>query len=1480
MRNYKKSMITLLSTFALLTGSVGPSMITFAETVDSKKVNAIVEENQKTVQSTTDKKSEKVEKDPTIIKESGVESTKEKTVETTEKEVAETKTSETTATTETKEEAKKVLKAASPEKEADTKKETKKITILGSSDVHGNVWDYSYEDNAVADVGFARIGSIVKSVKAENPNTIIVDAGDNLQGTLLTDDIYSSDPEYQGVTHPVIAAMNTIGYTSMSLGNHEFNFGLDLIKKAERDAKFPLLSANTYVKSTGENFVQPYTVKTVDGVKIAVLGLTIPHVPMWDGDKVKSLDFKPLNTEAKKQVKIINEKEKPDVIVAAIHAGLDNSDPGAAARNVIKEVPEIDAFVLGHDHREFTEMIPDNTGKAKPAGAVKDTGSGVVRIDLELEKEVAKDANKATEETAEKSAETTDAKTEATKEKASTKADEKATDKAADKDDKEWKIKEATPSIISSKGFAGDEDVKNATLKAHEKTQEYVSGVVGQASANFLPEAEVPGIPEAQLRPTAMISLINNVQRDVTKSDLAASALFKADSKLDAGDIKYSDVFNIYKYPNTLVKAGMNGKQLKQYLENQAKYYQQYKKNDVTIAFNEKIRVYNYDIVSGVKYKIDISKPVGERIVDLTFKDKPVTDGQKFTMAMNNYRFEGMVKDGLVDATPLWESDPATLRGEIVKYIKEKGTIKPEEEIENSFEIIGADLKHPARDYIIEQVKKGTKGFEIMASKDGRTPNVRKLNVDELAEKGLIPDEYLEDDADLKFSIMHTNDMHGRLQYDEKGKAIGMAKLKTFKDEKKPTLMLDGGDSVQGLAISNFTKGLTMATAMGMIPYDGVAAGNHEFDFGYDQAMKLKEMLPMVSANTMKDGKNSFKTHEIVEKEGKKFAIIGLTTPETAFKTHPNNVKGVEFLDPIPVAEKMIKSLDKKADAFIFVTHLGIDKTTPAPWRGDTLAEELSKKFPKEKIIIIDGHSHSELREGKQYGNVLLAQTGNYLNNVGMIDVSYKGDKPTFKARLVPAAEFKEVVENPKVKGLVDETAAKFKEEMDKVVIENNPVHLEGDAKFGRTRETNLGNIIADSLYDYGQTGFNGGQTDLAVINGGGIRTSINQGKVTKADILAVLPFGNTIAQIDVTGKQLKEMFEFSLRSPVQTQDGTNEVVLDENGMPALGRNGGFLQVSHSVKVLYDTNKPGEVPEEGKKGQRVHSVQIKNRKTGKFEEVDDKKVYKLATNDFLAAGGDGYTMLGGKREEGPSMDVIFTDFLKAIAGDTDGKVVSMKAKEYNIEDYGEATPYSRLIPSKAQVKPEETGKKELQNLVTESKKLTATNFTAHSWIAFDKELKASEALMKEDATDAEYAAQRKKLAIAKSDLVSIENLRKAVADAEKVTQKGYTKDSWDAFSKELVKAKAMLQDATDKTKELTQDEVTRQANSLNKVRSGLVRMETKNPGTTNPSKVKPTKPTGGKLPQTGEKENFLVVVGLILLGSAGFYVYKRKDEAA
>ncbi|HFI0500561.1 TPA: cell surface ecto-5'-nucleotidase Nt5e [Streptococcus suis] len=528
--------------------------------------------------------------------------------------------------------------------------------------------------------------------------------------------------------------------------------------------------------------------------------------------------------------------------------------------------------------------------------------------------------------------------------------------------------------------------------------------------------------------------------------------------------------------------------------------------------------------------------------------------------------------------------------------------------------------------------------------------------------------------------IIHTNDVHGRIL--EEKNVIGDAKAAAVIEEERAkvenTIVVDAGDAFQGLPISNSTKGEDRANIMNQVGYDAMAVGNHEFDFGLDQAIKYKETLnfPLLSANTYVNGARVFEASTIVDKTptvvGDEFVVIGVTTPETATKTHPKNIEGVTFADPITEVNKVIDEVEARALAdnrvynnYIILAHLGVDATTPVEWRGSTLAEALSQntKLAGKRVIVIDGHSHTVL--SATYGdNVTYNQTGSYLNNIGK--VTLKSEQLLGEASLISATDTASVTPDALITELVNEIKVKYEAENAQVVIENNPIELNGERSNVRVRETNLGNAVTDAIYAYGQTGFSN-KTSLAVTNGGGLRATIAKDQpVTKGDIIAVLPFGNIISQITVTGQQIQDMFTKSLSSALQTDKETGKFILDENGAPLFEASGGFLQISGAT-VFYDPTLPVK--------ERVLLIGILNPETGEYDDLDLEKTYYLATNDFLAAGGDGYTMLGGAREEGPSMDSVFADYLKTA----------------DLSAYADINPYSRIIPVDSTLDTDEDG---------------------------------------------------------------------------------------------------------------------------------------------------------------------------------------------
>lgn len=562
-----------------------------------------------------------------------------------------------------------------------------KITILGTTDLHANIYNWSYEDGKeLEDLGMAKVYSVIQKVREENPNTLLIDNGDTIQGTILSDDLYNFDLKLK---HPVIDVMNFMGYDSMTLGNHEFNFGLEMIEKIEKEAKFPILAANTTYDKDGSYLVKPYVIKEVAGIKVGILGLTNPNIPKWDGPKVNGkVSFAKPADVVEKHIKEMK-KEGVDLIIVASHISFEEEYPGTGdgAKEIAEKFPEVAAILSGHHHVTLQQKEGNTL-----IGAARDAGRQVVRFDFELAK-----------------------------------------------NDDGYEIVDSKVQAIDVKDFEASKELKEYAKEYHEKTLKFLEEKIGNVTENFAPDSEIPGIPEAQLRDTAVIDLINNVQLKATGADVAGAALFSARSNLRKGDVNYANIFEIYKYPNTLVGVEVTGAELKAYMEWSAAYYNTFTPGDINISFNPNIRVYNYDMFQGVDYKVDISKPAGERIVDLKFKGEPLKDTDKLKLAINNYRYGGLKSMGIISGEPYFESDPKSLRSYIADFIREKGTIEPE--VDNNWEVTGADLNHPLKDYIISEVKAGN--IEIPKSEDGRTINVKALNADEMIKAGLIPEEVL-----------------------------------------------------------------------------------------------------------------------------------------------------------------------------------------------------------------------------------------------------------------------------------------------------------------------------------------------------------------------------------------------------------------------------------------------------------------------------------------------------------------------------------------------------------------------------------------------------------------------------------------------------------------------------------------------------------------------------------------------------------------
>lgn len=431
--------------------------------------------------------------------------------------------------------------------------------------------------------------------------------------------------------------------------------------------------------------------------------------------------------------------------------------------------------------------------------------------------------------------------------------------------------------------------------------------------------------------------------------------------------------------------------------------------------------------------------------------------------------------------------------------------------------------------------------------------------------------------------ILHTNDTHGNVK-DNGNDIIGFAKLATFVEAEKANgnvIVLDAGDLFQGLPFANMEKGHSMVEIANQVGYDAMTIGNHEFDFGADNLMEIIEQLnyPVIAANVLKGEEQAVQPYIVKTFEEVKVGIFGMATPETVFKTHPDNVIGYQFTNIKQTAEAMVKTLKEveKVDVVVMLSHLGLDE---GDYTSDLIAQDI------EGIdLIVDGHSHSILPEGRIVQDTLIVSTGTALKAVGQVELVVEDGKVLSKTpTLLDYEVFKEVTPKPGIIEAIEKVEAAQKVILEKVVG-STAVQLVGEREVVRTGESNLGQLATDAMLDL--TG-----AQIAITNGGGIRASIEAGDITMNDMVTVFPFGNTIMVKEMTGKDVLAALEY----------GVDAYPDQKGGFP------------HTAGITFTLKAYKEV------GSRMSDVKVGE------EALNLEKIYTVATNDFMAAGGDGYVM--------------------------------------------------------------------------------------------------------------------------------------------------------------------------------------------------------------------------------------------------------------
>jgi len=567
--------------------------------------------------------------------------------------------------------------------------DTTTVTILGTADLHGRIYPHDYATDSVDDdTGLAKIATLLKQEKAIAPDAILIDCGDTVQDNSA--ELFNDLP-----IHPMIEGLNFLNYDVWVIGNHEFNFEKAFLDKNVATFKNSVLSANI-LKTDGTYYVKPYEIFERDGVRVAIIGMTPPNITLWEASTPEHFEGLTFPGTVEQSKKVIAELEgKYDVLIGALHLGPEGEHGYEGSIDIAKACPEFSVIFAAHAHSKYNE-VTNGVHIIEPGPWGWALAKAVIKMEKVGDKWEVADVITENIET-----------------------------KSVDPD----------PEVLAKFKFVHDESVADANLIVGEITADFI------ASPDYITgAAEITTMPSSQLVDTSVIDLINEVQMFYTEADVSSAALFNFGSNLLKGPFKKKDVAFIYLYPNTLVGTNITGANLKKYLEWSASYYNTWKEGDVTISFNPDIRGYNYDMFSGMTYEINLSKPAGERVENILVNDLPLVDNNVYRLSLNNYRFGTLLGLGLVTMDDRYYDsyetlqDAGRIRAMIVKYVQEKkgGTLAPT--VDNNWKITGVDLESPLKEVIFDMVRRGE--LNIPTSEDGRTLNVKALNVYELIEEG------------------------------------------------------------------------------------------------------------------------------------------------------------------------------------------------------------------------------------------------------------------------------------------------------------------------------------------------------------------------------------------------------------------------------------------------------------------------------------------------------------------------------------------------------------------------------------------------------------------------------------------------------------------------------------------------------------------------------------------------------------------------
>lgn len=685
------------------------------------------------------------------------------------------------------------------------------VVLVATTDVHGHATAWDYLKNQPFPGGLARVAVVVDSLRRRYPGQVLtLDAGDLLQGDPFATYYARAAPRDP---HPIIEAMNLAGYDLATPGNHDFDWGVPLFRRAQGEAAFPYVSANVFTLPGDTLLFAPFRVLQRQGVRVGVTGFTTPGVMLWDKQLLKGqIRVGRIEAAAKGALEAV--RRNADVSVVIIHSGLDGSSSydttGVGGEHVAVSLADLptkpDVVIVGHSHREIRDTVIGGVHFVQP----RPFGGSVSVVHVSLRRD----------------------------------------------DGGRWRVARIHADLVSTKDLAPSPLLTQRLAPEHDAVREWVSAPLATVTAPMPATA-------ARAEPTPITDLVLDVERRHTGAELASAAVFDLNAGFEADTIRRADVLALYPYANILRAIRISGAQLKAYLEWSSRYFLLDPVGRVSL--NDSVMGYNYDIVAGARYDIDLRQPVGNRIRNLAVRGRPVQPADSFTMAINSYRQSGAGGYGMLRGAPV-VYDKGELISELLEQdLQARGRIDPATIPRSEWRIVPEVAATAARNLF------------------GVAPT---------------PEEVGAQDT-IVLRVMSTADLHG-------GLLPGAAALGDRMDSLTaacgcPTLRFDVGDAMQGTVVSDASEGRAAVEILNRLGYAAAALGDHDFDWSLDTLRRRmgESRYPWLAANVFDSATGRRPDwaipYRVVDAGGMKVAVIGYVTVEAKSIFPPDRTRGLRF---------------------------------------------------------------------------------------------------------------------------------------------------------------------------------------------------------------------------------------------------------------------------------------------------------------------------------------------------------------------------------------------------------------------------------------------------------------------------------------------------------------------------------------------------------------------------------------------------------